>query len=591
MRLEWFRSHKGKVYLVSAIVVIPGMVLFGSLNKFSGSGGARSHPSGWYNHLDGTREDVSGAELHAQRLLLSRYSDRGAIGSQRVIQHLAAIQIARDLGLETGTEELVSELRDNIKGRTGKDRVTEELHKTLLENLHLSEGQFERISRDVSLLGKYTLALRQAKVTDEALFVSYLRERAPVRLLYQEFRSKDYEEKAGKPQAEKVKEYFEKHKDAAESDADALRTKPTLSADVLYVSTKDAEKELKPTDEDLKKHYEQYKPMYRKEAEPGKPAPEGEAAFKPYEEVKEQVLKDYRLGHLSTKAAELIEKATKELAEQETKAKAAPEYKPVDLAAFAKSKGLQHWRTKDLTREEFNKGTDKVGAEDFKLSADLFYLAEPDADAEREKGKAEKRKAFQRARRIGLAPDDGFAAMRVGAYQAARKMSLEEASARIERRLLEEAALDLARKAADETREKWVKGEGIPKAEDLKDETIAHETTNELAQAYFEKPLPVGEILPVAAEPDTEKGNDPESRRQRFLVGFAAERTIHPFDYFEKDVAYNRDQQRKQQTNFRQRFLMELGNKYLLTLAKPGSTRIEDPPVFTDTPGPGPSDE
>ena len=613
MRLEWFRVHRRKFFWITAIVVIPSMMLFGSMDRPGSGAGAASGPKAWYSTLDKSERVVTPQELIQIRTELAQYHGSSRYPGFFAMQGVSAFQIIKDMGLELGQAELEEEIRNKILDKTRQKEGSSQIYKALLDDLKLEKPQFERIVHQLAVIGKYQECVQeQTLITGADLFTQYCQDHQNVRLLFKAFRSKEYEGSAAKPTPNEIEGYYRTNKRLKAEETNALFSKAALAADVCYLPAQEIESKILPAEEELKKFFDIFRhPEWKKDPAKGL-EPEN---MKPLAEVKEDVLKKFKKEKFIDKKTELLEKFTKEFKEEEGKAE--KEKKPFDLAAFAQARGFKYWRTQALTRAEYKKGGEKPDAPDFK-AAEFFFdnLALTEADAEQEKTKAFRRLELQPVLAVGVAPDNGFALMRIpaGGLTPPRLMSLEQATPEIERRLLAQSAAELARKAAEKAYEQWIKGEAIPKPEALLDETCDPKSKNLLAQQFFKEPRAVGEVLPVTHDPDPVLADDLENRHMRFLLGFAVEHKLPSYGTFEKDFSFAHPLERRKligQDMLRfgyngfyppeclLNFLIGQDRKdwgyfpsYPIKLGQPHDNGISDPPLFREERrGPPPPDD
>jgi hypothetical protein len=316
---EWMRQHQ-RIVLTFALLAMVGTGFYGVMYLVKGGGGSGRGPSGAYFALDGRRIKVEPEELYQERLMRWHLSRGGDYPGAVVLKNLAQLQLSRDMGFEVGEKELTSVEREDIKRRTGQDKVSEELLKNLLEDLQLSRNQYERLLRESGTVGKVvSLFQGQARVAEGEQYLRYCQRKQRVRFFYKEFVAKDYEELVGNPSPEAVEAYYEEYskppKEGASerTAADSLDSEPALSADVLYFTKDTVTKEIKPTEEDLKKYHQEWRTLYPRAIKPGDPAPTGEEALKTFEEAKADVLAHYLRDNASAKANELKEKFAKEI--------------------------------------------------------------------------------------------------------------------------------------------------------------------------------------------------------------------------------------------------------------------------------------
>ena len=542
---EWMRTHKALVFTFALLGML-GLTFYGVSYLVKGASGAGRGPSGGYVSLNGSRINVEPEELFQERLMRWHYGGGSELKypSEETLKFMARVRIASDMGFAVGDEELMHYVRNDIKRRTGKDRVTPDLVGRLLDELQLTQSQFERLTREMGLLAKVLgLYTNHLRMTDGEEYLDYVQRKQSVRIFYKEFKTKDYEEVAGDPSPDEIEKYYKTYsvppKDGGTHPAiDSLDTDPELSVDVLYYSKEYIEKDWNPTEKQLKDYYKQYRNFFRVKTEPGKPMPEGDAAYEPYDKVKDKVLKDYMRQEMQTRANEMKKEFEKEIAEEEKKAKEAG--KKFDIAAFAEKKKLTYWRTAKLPQRGFSKGSQKIKAEDFSLAGDmtLFRLTSEGKTDEEKEMLAKARAKFTGARRILYnTKEEGFVMFRIAEYTDKALMTLEQATPVIKRRLREDRAKKKAAEAADEFLQKWESGEQAPGPKDLQDETCRTGNTNPLYMELSSNPVPVGEIMGPAFDPDKEARKDrPDTRHGRYLVGFIAERDCPSLASFESDA-------------------------------------------------------
>jgi len=599
--MEWLRKHK-KIVMVFGLLAMVGTAFWGVLHTMTAAGqGPGRGPYGYISDLEGARRYVSPEEVFQERLIRTQLDGYGIVNrtqkpysSHLALREMAQCQLVRDLGFDEGRKELDQRIRGDIIRRTQKESVTEERYKLLLDNLQLLRPQYERLIREYSTVLKYQLALvNQADVTGGVVYVNYCEQKQRARLFYKEFKSRDYEDLAGNPSPEDVNKYYGMHQKPNERPLDSLFTDPALSVDVLYMPVAQVARLIEPTEAELRKFYDKNKNQFSKPTVAGQPPPTGDAAYKTFEEAQAEVLKLYKEDQVLEKVTAEMKRIGEELQaaldklEKEQKDKPEAEKRKFDWAAFAQARGLTHWRTKKLTEKEFRKGANKPKAEDFSLAGDtwLYRLAKKQQDPEMEKIYGELRQKLQSARRIQQGtPEDGYAAMRLADYQEGRIMTLDEATPVIQRRLREDRASEKAKKEALDFAEKWKREDVQVKPEQLKDETCSAESRNPLMRELLGAPTALGEILPVGEGLDETPGAPPapDSRRKRYLVGFAAERFLPAYELFERDSTFPRSMAEREIEDGRKLSLYEEGTNWLTTYRMIEESKEPDPPLFQE---------
>lgn len=559
MKLEWFREHQSKFFLITAILVIPGLMVFGpSMFDQHQGGGAEPNNSVTVYALDFHPVNYSGDEVYEKRRQLTHYtnfsgpSENGTFSTLDVARHLERLQIVRDLGVRVGNKELEELVREDIRRRVGESGtvITDKVYNSVLQELSITKNEYETLSRETAELDLFRGFLNQGKLPDAALYIRYLKEKHGVRLRWRAFLSKDFEKDVAEPTAEEILKYFEEKKALESTEPDALYGEERLAADLLKISPADVKKNFTADDEALKKFYEDKKGMYWKvlDQAPPKDGEEPKSPFKPYGEVKTEVAEKFWEHNKSKLMADEFQKFEKELAEEQ--AKLNKENKKVDLEAFAKARGFTYWRTGLLTYTDFTAG--KAGVETPNFS-DLFTTARKAADAETEKERAEQRAKFRNPVLVDFNKEtEAYLAMRQADYAEKTKLSLEEATPVIKRRLIETGAATKAEAEAKKLYDTWSKGENLPKDEELSEGFFSSANPepmkkNVLARQYFSGPTPLGEVLDVASDKDPEaaEAKDAQSRRMRYMVGFPVERFTPSFNAFKTDNTWNREQKRQ----------------------------------------------
>ena len=584
MSMEWLRTHKKKVFLVTAIVVVPSMSLFGVSGLTQDGNSSGYLPGGEYSTVTGKRVKVNGQDLHKLGVTLNQLKppredpqDESGLKRQERLIHRALdfkvhADLAGQLGMDFGPHELVERLRVEIRESTKQPQATDDVARRFYENYGIQPRDFAQITYDTAKIQRYAQMVReQAKWSATDLFLNYLKEKMQVRMLFKEFRAEDFEVKVEKPKAEALQEYYDQHKDLKSYDPNGLYTKAVLSAEALYISTKDLKAKMQPTEEELKQYYDRLKVIFWVK---DKTQPAGKDNVKPYDEVKAEVREKYVEDSLYKTKDDLFKKLQDAFKEADKKAQLAGQ--DVDLAQLAAAHGMTYWRTKALKLEEFLKGDEKLSADNFKPATQLFSLGVPDTDPEKEKKKALIRNDIQTDRPFGKDDQAGHLALRLpkDGFNAARLMPLAEATPEIEKRLIHQSAEKLAKAEADKAFDQWSKGENVPQPEALQDEIFIHKKEDRdlsmLAQLYFFDPKPVGEVLPVATDRD-------KDQKVTYKVGFVVSVTLPTVENYDQDMAFNRDESRSMLYRAQAQFGGAEGMKYIKKISDSKIEKIIEP--------------
>lgn len=601
MKLEWFREHHRKILYPVAIVVIPGMALFGALSaceqgtlfKMGSSGPEGSFRAGL------SVKRVSAAEVLRKRRELWHFGarqkvgkDRATVTSRYALRRMAIAQALRDFGFDVGPDELSDAIRRRVRARAGlskDEQVTVALYDKMLDNDNLVADRFESLVRDSLTLQRYDqMNLNQIFVGRDQLYLEYCRDHRRVAFCWKEFGSADFLKKVRKEKAPTDAEAEEAHLEAVaeyqktKKEYDEkyhfkiplppyLRNPDRLSAEVLALSLEEVKKTLKPTESELKKHYEKTKflrPRWwlKKNAADKKKKTAGanKPKYKPFAEVKQEVRKDW----LRTVCRKETKSRLKKLAARAVAAeqKAAKENKPFSLAEFAAAHGLQYWRTATATADECKtKGKNKTGAKLFRLVGDHFAELRAQHDGKKKKTGARSFLApvmYSAAGAKGTKGTEEAAVLRLAEYQPETMKTKEEARAIFKERLLRKRAGEAAKKAALEVRKQWGDETTRPrppfaglKQSGWLDQQTAQRERNALALKFFEEQPRLGESIgPVPALLEDKEyraaaklSPRAEVRKDRalygslpkYMVGFAAAQRVPSFKEFTSDPDWN----------------------------------------------------
>ena len=657
MNLEWFRKHKKFVYWFLLPVVGGGMAFFGAMGAFERGGilsGKQHGPSVTY-HVGDETHYLNPSQVLNMRAMLAKYSRRRDASSAEVARYLSQYQGALAQGFDVGPDETMELLRKAVKAHTGQDSVTEDIYRRLLHELSMTATQFEQMTREQGVVNKYFgFWGEHIKVDDAEIFTKYCHDKEVVRLRYKEIKSEDFLAKAKAPTDAQIKTYYDGEKKlferARDKDKDVralnelltdlkdvMLTKPTLSADMLFLDT---EKlfggELKPNDDELKKFYDEHKDAYKVEnkaatATPPTPAaPAAEVKYKPFEEVKADVESKWKEGEIknyydrfktiywklenkpgqpppaagdekvkpfeevkadaaakwktdyenrekSTRAIARMNKMKDDLAEAEKTFAKEQANKPdakFDLDAWAKKNDLTHWSTKALTEDEFKDGKDEVGSPNAKWVGQMFYLFKKMGYPSYDDANVKRQKEFG----YPMTVVKGVVMGRPLVYTPEEVKPMADATNAITERLKTADAIELARKESETLREDWDSGKNLPKIDDLDEVSGDLKSRHPLAVKFFETPKAVGEILPVAEGSADWENPAGKSLNQHFFVGFAVERQPPTWTTFVADSEWDRDHPRQEIGEAHGEYL----NKAMSQKAGEAPGGEKDPPLYEE---------
>ncbi|HYG74417.1 MAG TPA: hypothetical protein VEK08_05370 [Planctomycetota bacterium] len=641
MKLEWFRQHKKFVYWVLLPIVGCGMAFFGIGTAMESSGSTRG-PSVTYR-VGGTERHMNSSEVLALRFLLTQYGqnpygysgDHHPRSSDEAAFHKVLVGTAQSAGFTLGAEEIKERMVEEVKGQIqrkdgSQPQINDAVYQKLLDVMQITPAQFEQMVEEYGSIFKYLQYLRsQARVNDEELFIAYLADKEVVRLRYKELKSEDFVAKAAEPTEDKIKEFYENNKKNVAEMKEVMFTQPRMSADLLFLDT---EKlfggKFEPSDKELEKVYNQYKPTYKietKAGEPekfkplsevkadvekhwredeaknyyerykrvyykiepkaGEPAPKpGEEKFKPYEEVKDEVAKkwydewlanqkrDRPLARMSALKTELAD--AEKAHEKEQEAKKPEERKPFDMAAWAKSKDLTHWVSDELTEEQFKAGKAEVGAVNASWVADLFYLKKESGNKFMDESNKRQAKEFRGPQIV----DKGAVMYRIKNYKEEEPLPLDQAKPKIIARMKMDESVELARKEANKLKEDWAAGTNVPPVDTLEEVRGDKESKHALVGEYLAQPKPVGE--PLTAEAPVDESPKSTNHHRKFYVGFAVERELPTRKSFHDDTNWPRDRKRDEIENSHFRLIADSVFRQMKEQGKVVGDVNGDPPLF-----------
>jgi hypothetical protein len=522
MRLEWFREHHKRILLPVAVVVIPGMALFGAMGACERgtllSGWGRSGPTASY-FVNGVRKRVSAGELYQKRLGLwncfrmgIRYDDKDSITpctTKQASSHMALTQAAYDLGFDVGDKELAADVEGRVRAEAGLDeqaKVSRDLYVRFLTQKGVSAEIFEQLLREQGTQQRFARTwMNQLSADYGGLYLAFCREKREAVFYSKDFSAADYLnhvkenspptiEDLKKAYTKAVAEYEQDKKDAEEERKKdekkspaletpippELRNPDKLAADVLLLAYDVFRKTVTPTETELQSHYKANEAAHPDfEIKPAKP---GEAkAFKPFNEVKDKV----EALWWDAKKLEKTKARMEEIAAELKKEEAAAKEKNVafDVSAFAAKHNLTHWRTATAGKDQFDGGQSKINEPLFKPIGGQYEKIVAQRNPDPEKG-------------VGLAPyhmPEGMTLMRLAEYLPATVKTEEEALPIFRERLMRERANEAAKKAAEEMEKKWKEKKDLPAAPDYKELRQSPRMNQKKAQAG--KTMPIAELF------------------------------------------------------------------------------------------------
>jgi hypothetical protein len=567
MKLDWFRTHKNFVYYLLAPIVIVSFVFVFPSNKDKGAHIGGVGPSAQLTIL-GQKKVLTPEEVITIRSNLAALMRANDVSSDQAATHAVKFQTAQALGFEVGDAEMQEVLRNAVKQQirmresdSGDIKATDEHYHKLLTNMGVSAGQFERLIHELSVTQKYESAVKLPMVTDGKLLMDYKHDKEVVRLRFKTFKSEDYMAQTKVPTDDKIKEFYTKTKDMEEKNKDQqiikqlypfLLTETTVAGEILYFNTDKFFAEIKATDDDLKKYYDLHKSIIARKDPPKageKPYAPGEE-LKTFDEMKKDVeekwLTEQKRTRASTRMTVLkteLETAEKTWKEEQAK-KPEAEQKPFDIAAWAKTKDLVYWTTKEQTQDVYDKGKREVNAPDAGWIKDRFVYTQvfPQGDFY-----APQRAQFSYPELADLTkPDSGWVMSRIKSFTQPKIKTLEEAKDKIIDHLKVEEATDLADKEAKKLHDDWDDGKNLPAIDTLDEVSGDSKSQHDLVRMFFNSPKAVGHVLDIARGAAETKGPKDHNEHTRIYVGFPVERLTPTAVTFEKDTEYDRDQQRNQ---------------------------------------------
>jgi|GEM_PF-1944797 len=649
MKLEWFRHHKKFVYILLLPVVVGTMAFFGASSALDQARSSSEKGPGVLYKVGAEEFSMSPAEVLALRLLLTNFSNNrqsAGASTDEAAFHQASYANATALGFEVGTEEEQEALRrmvkDQIITRDGKEpsrKIDEELYHALVRSMDITPAQFERMTHEFEVRKKMLMMLgAHIKINDAELYVAYVRDKEVARIRFKELRSDspEFMTKVTEPDAKRIDDFYEANKTKPAQFKEVMFTLPSMSADLLHLDTKKlfGGDEIKPSEEDIKKHYEkikaenykkvetkvgeaapaiaEYKPLadvkadvekrwygdqvkayydrfktiyWKVQPKDGEAPPEpGKETFKPFEDVKAEVETKWKDDEKRNRPQARMNALKAELQEAEKKyddeqAKLDKDKrKPFDLPAWAKSKDLTHWETKAQPEEVYKKGKQEVGAPDASWVASLFSLMQEFPNTQDYRFMNELNKKRQMEFSYPVPMSSGVVMSRIKEYIKEAPLKLDEAKPKIAEYLKVQDAALLARKAAEALRDDWSEGKNLPDLKTLDEVSVKLEDRHALAGAFFDKPKAVGEV--VLAEGPLEENPAPNASKlphSKLYVGVVVERELPTWEAFNADTTWKRDQEKNTLERSFSQFLSQSIDR-LFTRKRFGSE--SEPPLF-----------
>lgn len=568
--------------MVLVPMVVISFVLFGAsgfLRNRSGTSffGGESGPGVTYTV--GSKEVyMSPAQVLQKRLDAWRFNNNnGQPSTDEIAYNAAALEAARQQGFEVGVDEQKERIKQAVEekiqslDRDSDAKATAENYRKLLSQMEMSSSVFERTVHDENTAQKYYASMANSVVVaDPSLYIDYCMEKESVRLRYLAFKSESYLKDTKQPDDAAVKKFYDESVKIKEDikHRDILYAPMSMSVEALGIKDEKAFVPAKPTDDDLKKHYELWKSHFWKEAvEPPKDAPKPgekppEDKFKPFDSVKAEVEKKWtqdentKLKNLfTTKMGTLMNDLSND--EKKFKDDPANKDKSFDLGVWAKAHNLTLWVTPDQTEETFKEGKMEMGAPDIKAASSLWFYARDYNRNPGQKMTPEKLADFRRNMERFTSfqyldnekPELGGVWVRSKKFNDEKLKTLEEAKLEIVNYIKSDEAIDLAKKAAEKAKDDWVKGQNLPKIDDM-EEVVSEadkKSDHPMVLGFKRSPKAIGDVLDVQSglPEDAKKDAKLKDHRLWFYVGCAVERKLPDWDKFAKDSEWSRESNRQ----------------------------------------------
>lgn len=230
---------------------------------------------------------------------------------------------AEKMGIFVTKEELAQEVRNffPVDPRVFEDK--EAFRRMLGSAFHLTEHQFEKTIKEYLLTRKLQYLLRNSiKITRDEALQRYIKENEKVKIKYAALNARDFVNYV-KVEEDEIKSFYDKHSDAFPNVVEgSWGYKEPEKVKIEYVMARNAviERQINITDEAMRKYYEEKKDlMFRKEAEEKDSEEASEktsvSEFKPFEEVKDQIISNISFKERDTMINRQIADADEEIYE------------------------------------------------------------------------------------------------------------------------------------------------------------------------------------------------------------------------------------------------------------------------------------
>ena len=214
--------------------------------------------------------------------------------AQMVWRQMTLFIQAEQMGVFVTKEELAQEVRNffPVDPRVFEDK--EAFRRMLGATFHLTERQFEQTIKEYLLTRKLQYLLRNSvKITRDEAFQRYIKENEKVKIKYAALNARDFVVNV-KVEEDEIRSFYDKHSEAFPNVKEGIwGYKEPEKVKIEYVMARNdtAEAQISITDEAMRNYYEEKKDlMFKKEAEEEDSEETSVSEFKPFEEVKDQIL-------------------------------------------------------------------------------------------------------------------------------------------------------------------------------------------------------------------------------------------------------------------------------------------------------------